>query len=121
MELPFLRVGDLDDRHADAAEHFEIDARVPLHLRDAAQQEDHRLDAALGQRAGDDKSVAAVVAAAAEHGDAAGSEVSNAASMAATACRPAFSMSTTEGRPMSSIVWRSASRICSVVNTRIGS
>ena len=44
---------------------------------------------------------------------------SNAASIAATACRPAFSISTIEGMPMSSIVRRSASRICSVFSTRI--
>src|SRR6476661_5355518 len=44
---------------------------------------------------------------------------SNAASMAATACRPAFSMSTIEGIPTSSIVCRSASRICCVLRTRM--
>ena len=74
VQLPLLRVGDLDHRHADAAEHFEVDAGVVLHFRDAAEQEDHRLDAALRQRAGDHEAVAAVVAAAAEHGDAAGGE-----------------------------------------------
>jgi hypothetical protein len=44
---------------------------------------------------------------------------SNAASIAATACRPAFSISTMDGMPTSSIVWRSASRICCVFSTRI--
>jgi hypothetical protein len=45
---------------------------------------------------------------------------SNAASIAATACRPAFSISTIAGMPISSIVRRSASRICWVLSTRIG-
>src|SRR6185437_14936996 len=42
------------------------------------------------------------------------------ASMAATTWRPAFSMSTSDGSPTSSIVRRSASRICAAVSTRIG-
>ena len=46
--------------------------------------------------------------------------VSNAASIAATVCRPAFSIRTIEGSPTSSMVRRSASRICCVFNTRIG-
>src|SRR5436190_6490301 len=40
-------------------------------------------------------------------------------SMAATACRPAFSMRTSDEMPMSSIVRRSASRICAEFSTRI--
>ena len=74
MQLPLLRVGDLDDRHAEAAEHFEIDAGVVLHVRDAAEQEDHRFDAALRQGARHHEAVAAVVAAPTEHRDAAGRE-----------------------------------------------
>jgi hypothetical protein len=35
-------------------------------------------------------------------------------SIAATTCRPAFSINTDEGMPTSSIVRRSASRICAV-------
>src|SRR6188508_2852795 len=41
--------------------------------------------------------------------------------MAATTWRPAFSMSTSEGMPISSIVYRSASRICAAVRIRIWS
>jgi hypothetical protein len=48
------------------------------------------------------------------------SRFSNDASMAATTWRPAFSMSTIDGMPMSSIVRRSASRIWRVLNTRTG-
>ncbi|PWT82336.1 MAG: branched-chain amino acid aminotransferase [Blastocatellia bacterium] len=40
--------------------------------------------------------------------------------MAATTWRPAFSMSTREGMPISSMVRRSASRICAELRTRIG-
>ena len=98
VQLPLLRVGDLDDGHADAAEHLEVDARVAAHLGDAAEQEDRSLDAALHQRARDHEAVAAVVAAAAQHADAAGRRASsNAASIAATAWRPAFSISTIDG------------------------
>ena len=45
---------------------------------------------------------------------------SRAPDMAATTCRPAFSISTADGTPISSIVRRSASRICSAVRIRIG-
>jgi hypothetical protein len=62
-----------------------------------------RVHPALEQRARDHEPVAAVVA----------------ASIAATAWRPAFSISTIEGSPMSWIVRRSASRICSVLSTRM--
>src|SRR5262245_17182451 len=41
------------------------------------------------------------------------------ASMAATTWRPAFSISTSDGRPISSIVRRSTSRICAELRTRI--
>ena len=41
------------------------------------------------------------------------------ASIAATTWRPAFSISTSDGMPMSSIVRRSASRICAAFRTRI--
>src|SRR4029078_487617 len=41
------------------------------------------------------------------------------ASIAATAWRPAFSISTSDGIPISSIVRRSASRISCVLSTRI--
>ena len=41
------------------------------------------------------------------------------ASMAATTWRPAFSISTSDGMPISSIVRRSASRICAEFRTRI--
>ena len=39
VQLPRLGVGDLDDRHADAAEDVEIGARVAADLGDAAEQE----------------------------------------------------------------------------------
>src|SRR5262245_28776707 len=41
------------------------------------------------------------------------------ASIAATTCRPAFSIRTSDGMPTSSIVRRSASRICAEFSTRI--
>ena len=75
VQLPFLGVGDLDDRHADAAEDLEVRARVAAHFSDAAKQEHRGLDAALHQRARDDEAVAAVVAAAADDADAARSEI----------------------------------------------
>ena len=43
------------------------------------------------------------------------------ASMAATTCRPAFSIRTSDGMPTSSMVRRSASRICAAFSTRIWS
>ena len=67
VQLPLLRVGDLHDGEADAAEDLEVDARVAADVADAAEQEHRRLDAALRQRPRDDEAVAAVVAAAAQH------------------------------------------------------
>ena len=46
-----------------------FDARVAADVGDAADQEHRHVDAALHQRARDDEAVAAVVAAAAQHGD----------------------------------------------------
>ena len=67
MQLPGLAVADFDDGHAEASENLEIDSGIAAHVGDAAHQEDRHADAALHQRAGDDKAVAAVVAVAAEH------------------------------------------------------
>ena len=75
VQLPLLRVGDLDDGHADAAEHFEVGARVPAHVGHASQQEHRCVDAALHERAGDHEPVAAVVATAADDADAARRQV----------------------------------------------
>ncbi len=75
VQFPLLRVGDLDDRQADAAEHFQVRARIAAHVRDAPEQEHRRLDAALDQRPRDDEAVAAVVPAAAQHRDVAGQQV----------------------------------------------
>ena len=75
VQLPFLRVGDLDHGQADAAEDLEVRARVTANVAHAAEQEDGRLDAALRQRARDDEAVAAVVAAPAQHADAARGQV----------------------------------------------
>ena len=41
VQLPFLRVRDLDDGQADAAQDLEVGSRVAAHVRDAAEQE-HR-------------------------------------------------------------------------------
>src|SRR6266511_4179226 len=69
MQLPRLAVRDLYHGDAEPAENFEVDAGIAANLRDAAQQEDRHVAAALHQRARDDEPVAAVVAAAAQHGD----------------------------------------------------
>ena len=120
VQLPRLAVGDLDDGQAEAAEDLEVDPRVAADLGDAADEEHRDVDAALQERARDDEAVAAVVAAAAEHGDLPLAEVACIASIAATTWRPAFSMSTSDGMPISSIVRRSASRICAEFRTRTG-
>ena len=66
VQLPFLRVGDLDDRHADAAEHLEVGPRVAAHVGHTAQQEDGGVDAPLHERSRDHEPVAAVAATAAD-------------------------------------------------------
>ena len=60
---------------AEVAEDLEVRARVATHFGDFADQERRDVDAALQQRARDDEAVAAVVAAAAQHGDAQVAEV----------------------------------------------
>ena len=70
MQLPRLRVGDFDDGQADAAEDVEVDARVAADLGDRPEEQHEHVDAALHQRSRDDKAVAAVAAAAAQHRDA---------------------------------------------------
>ena len=94
----------LDDGEAEPAEDLEVDPRVAAHVGDAADEKHRDVDAALHQRPRDDEAVAAVVAAAAEHGDAAlARDRAYIASIAATTWRPAFSISTSDGMPMSSI------------------
>ena len=39
VQLPLLRVGDLDDGQADAAQHLEVRSRVTAHVGDAAEEE----------------------------------------------------------------------------------
>jgi hypothetical protein len=89
VQFPVLRIRNLDDRQADAAENFEIGPGIAADVGDAAKKKDGGLDAPLREGA------------------------------AATAWRPAFSISTIDGNPISSIVRRSASRICCVFSTRI--
>ena len=67
MQLPRLAVADFDDGHAEASEDLEVGSRVAAHVGDAAHQKHRDADAALHQRPGDDKPVAAVVAVAAQH------------------------------------------------------
>jgi hypothetical protein len=70
VQLPLLRVGDLDDGHPDAAENLQVGAGVAAHVGNAAQQVDDRLDAALRQGARHHEAVATIVTAAAQHADA---------------------------------------------------
>ena len=75
VQLPRGFVGDFDDGLPDAAEDFEVDARVALDLGEPANHEHRDVEAALLQRARDDEAVAAVVALAADDGDAAFGEI----------------------------------------------
>ena len=68
MELPRLGIRDLHHREPKPAENLEVRARVPAHLAHPADEKHRDVDPALHERARDDESVAAVVAAAAEHG-----------------------------------------------------
>ena len=119
VQFPRPGVGDLDDVAAHGAQHREIRARIALDLRGLADEVDADVDTTLEQYARDDEAVAAVVAAPAEHATRRLSKSSNADSITATTCRPAFSMRTIDAMPTSSIVRRSASRICRVLSTRM--
>ena len=57
------------------SEDLEVDARVALDLGEPADHEHRHVKAALLQRAGDDEAVAAVIALAADDGDAAFGEI----------------------------------------------
>ena len=69
VQLPRLAVGDLDDGEAEPAEDLEVRPRVARTSATRPIRNTDDVDAALQQRARDDEAVAAVVAAAAEHGD----------------------------------------------------
>ena len=75
VQLPRGFVGDFDDGLADAAENFEIDPRVAFDFGETADDEHRHVEAALLQRARHDEAVAAVVALAADDGDAAIGEI----------------------------------------------
>ena len=68
VQLPRLRVGDLDDGQAEAAERSSRLTRASPRTSATEPSSRHeQLDAALRQRARDDEAVAAVAAAAAQH------------------------------------------------------
>ncbi len=69
VQLPRLAVRDFHDGQAEAPEDVEIDPRVAAHVATLADEEHRHADAALRERSRDDEAVAAVVAAAAKHGD----------------------------------------------------
>ena len=69
MQFPRLFVGDLDHSHAEVAEDVQVEPRVTANVSHGSDDEDSRVDAALHQSSGDDEAVAAVVAAATQHGD----------------------------------------------------
>jgi len=75
VELPRLFVGDLHHGLSDVAEDRQIGARVAFHFAERADDEDRHVEAALLQRAGHHEAVAAVVALAADDGDAALGEI----------------------------------------------
>ncbi len=75
VQLPLLRVGNLDDGDADAAEDLEVGPCVAAHFGHAAEEKHDVVDAALRERARDHESVATVVAAAADDPDAARRQV----------------------------------------------
>ena len=101
-----------------AGRDVEVDARIAADVGDAADHEHRHVDAALQQRPRHDEPVAAVVPASAQHRDVVLLQI---------AVRwlpsqpppggPAFSISTSDGIPISSIVRRSASRICAALST----
>ena len=70
VQLPCLLVADLDDGDAETAEDVEIGAGIAADVGNRADDEDRGIDAALDQRPRHDESVAAVVAASAQHTDA---------------------------------------------------
>ena len=97
-----------------ALERAHVQAGVAPDVRARAEEEHRRRE--VEQAARDHEAVAAVVALAAEDERPARARDSARARRAATAA-PAFSMSTAPGRPISSMVRRSASRICAAVRT----
>ena len=74
VQLPRGGIADLDDVHAEIAQHVEVRARVAFHVGRLADEIHADVEVPLDERARDDEAVAAVVAASAEHGDAHGRE-----------------------------------------------
>ena len=104
-----------EDRRAGRPQDMEVGRRVPLERLRIGEKQNAHVDAADFQVAGDDKTVAPVVAASRENDhlppDAKGLEQS-------AAPRPAFSISTIPGMPNSSIARRSISRTSARLNGR---
>ena len=75
MQFPRGLIGDLDDRLTDVAENLEVDPRIALDLAQTPDHEHRHVEAALLQRPGHDETVTAVVALAADDGDAAFGEI----------------------------------------------
>jgi len=70
VQLPRLFVRDLDHRNPEVAEDVQIESCVAPNVCYRPDHENGRIDASLQQRPGDNEAIAAVVAAATQHGNA---------------------------------------------------
>ena len=70
MQLPVARRGYLVNRHLQATQHVEVEAGIAGDLRGGADEIKRKTVPVLLEGAGGDAAIAAVAAAAAQHGDA---------------------------------------------------
>ena len=119
MQLPLPLICDLDNGDAKASENLDIEPRVALDIGDLADDEHRHLDAALLQGAGDHEPIAAVTALAADDRDLALGEILKKRFHRRHHLAAGVFHEDEEGMPRSSIVRRSASRICSAVRILI--
>ena len=120
VQLPRLRVGHLDDRQAEPADDVEVEAGVAADVgqrrRPRRRRPRRRAGAACGRRRSRRRRCCRCRTG---RRCAATARSSTSDSIAATTWRPAFSISTIDGRPRSSMVWRSTARICLALSTRM--
>ena len=119
VQLPALPVDDLHDREAEATENLQVRPRIAADLGNDAEHEHRDVDAALVSVRATTKPSPPLFPRPHNTATWRSARSSKLASIAATTWRPAFSIRTMAGMPISSMVRRSASRIWLLFSTRI--
>ena len=119
VQIPLLFVGDFDDRVAEPTEDLQVDASVSPHVGDAPDEKDRGVSPACSSVRATTKPSPPLLPVPQRTATRSSGRSSKRCWSVETTCRPAHSISTGDGIPISSIVTRSASRICWALRTRM--